>query len=146
MVGSMVNGYPTYACTATHSQSGGGRCTRHIGAAPLEAAVAEGAVQLLETMPADGLWTVPVITPVEWGGELASSVRAVHRRLTARPVDALDGVEVGAGARAGWGHLSAERQAQVFRFLFLAIRVSASTTQRGVFDPRRVQLLQRPLH
>ncbi|MGF1427551.1 recombinase family protein [Kitasatospora sp. LaBMicrA B282] len=120
MVGSMVGSYPTYACTSNSSLEAE-HCSRHIGAESLEAHVAERAITLLEALPPE---------PADPTG-----VFGRHR--------ALDGVPTGTAARFGWPRLTPARRAAVFRHFFSAVRISASSTSRSVFDPGRIEILPR---
>lgn len=142
MVGSMVSGYPTYACNSAGSllrQT----CSRHIGAEPLEAYVADRAVLLLQSLGAEATFAAPATASRRPPG--GRPVRALHRDVSARPPGALDGVVTGPGARFGWSRLPRSRQAAVLRYLFVAIRIAASSTGAGVFDPGRIDAIARPI-
>ncbi|MCX4750847.1 recombinase family protein [Kitasatospora sp. NBC_01287] len=149
MVGSMVGTYPTYACTSSSSLEAD-RCSRHIGAESLEAHVTERAIALLEALapdraepPADGAHprapSRPVPSPPAPSAQPQPPHRALHRALHG----ALHGVPLGAAARSGWSGLTPARKAAVFRHLFASIRISASATSRGVFDPTRIEIRPR---
>ncbi|MEY9963513.1 site-specific DNA recombinase [Streptacidiphilus sp. MAP12-16] len=142
MVGAILGTYPTYVC-ASASAVTPDRCARRIGAEPLEALVAEEAIRLLQDLDATSLDTSPAITAHPTTG---LGARAAHRTVTIRPADALDGVVTGRGALFGWNRLPPEHKAQVLRYLFTRIHISATTTSRNTFDPNRVQALRRPAH
>lgn len=142
MVGSMVGAYPTYACS-TASALKGGTCSRHIGAEPLESYIADRAVLLLQSLNVAAAQSAPATMsrrPPD-----GRSPRALHRDVSPRPPGALDGVVAGRGARFAWALLSSTRQAAVLRYLFITIRIAASSTGAGVFDPGRIDAVTRPV-
>ncbi|WP_035845147.1 recombinase family protein [Kitasatospora azatica] len=126
MVGSMIGSYPTYACTSNSSLEAV-HCSRHIGAESLEAHVAEHAISLLEALPVDAL--------------PSGALPSVPLPSGALFLDTLDGVRTGPQARHGWARLSPTRRAAVYRYFFAAIRISASSTSRSVFDPTRIEIV-----
>jgi len=142
MVGSMVSAYPTYACNSASSLRGS-TCSRHIGAESLEAYVADLAVLLLQSLDAEAALAAPATASRR--APDARPPRALHRDISTRPPGALDGVVIGPGARFGWSRLPGPRQAAVLRYLFVAIRVAASSTGAGVFDPGRIDAVARPI-
>lgn len=142
MVGSMVITYPTYACSAASSLRGGA-CSRHIGAEPLEAYIADRAVLLLQSLDAEAAFAAPATSARR--APDGRPPRALHRDVSARPPGALDGVVTGPGARFAWSRLPRPRQAAVLRYLFVTIRIAASSTGPGVFDPGRIDAIARPV-
>lgn len=142
MVGSMVSGYPTYACNSASSLHRG-TCSRHIGAEPLEAHVADRAVLLLQSLGAEAAIAAPATASRRAPG--GRSPRALHRDISTRPPGALDGVVTGPGAPFAWSRLPRSRQAVVLRYLFVTIRIAASSTGSGVFDPGRIDAIARPI-
>jgi site-specific DNA recombinase len=151
MVGSMIRDYPTYACASNNQPLAESGCSRHIGAQPLEAFVEERAITILQ----DWNTPLPLRVPIAISrltGEIrepnptAQATRATTQRSVAiRPATALDGVVTGPGARFAWAGMSFERKVAVMRFLFAAIRISASGTSRNVFDENRIELIPGPL-
>lgn len=142
MVGSMVGAYPTYACNNAGSLRGGG-CSRHIGAEPLEAYIADRALLLLASLNSEAAMVAPA-TAARRAPD-GRSPRALHRDISARPPGALQGVVTGAGARFAWSRLPRPRQAAVLRYLFVTIRIAPSSTGPGVFDPGRIDAIARPV-
>ena len=173
MVGSMIGTYPFYACTS-NGLLRPDRCTRHIAAERLEAFIAGEAAGILEHMPAAGPAAAPVAVPGVPGStgqdvprldqltemrrtgritaaehdaqraQLVKRIRAAQRAIVIRPMDALDGVITGPGARFAWNGLTLQRKAAVLRYLFAAIRIGPSTTSRGVFDYGRIHIVPNP--
>ena len=141
MVGSIVGAYPTYACNSTGSLLAE-PCTRHIGAEPLEAYMADRTVRLLQSLGAQVVLAVPATASRRTPD--GRPLRELHRDVSARPLGALDGVVTGPGARFAWSRLPRSRQVAVLRYLFVAIRIDASSTGAGVFDPGRIDAVARP--
>ncbi len=142
MAGSMVSAYPTYACSSAGSLRGG-TCSRHIGAEPLEAYIADRAVLLLQSLAAEAALAAPATASRRAPDGRPS--RALHRDISVRPSGALDGVVTGPGARFAWPRLPKSRQAAVLRYLFITIRIAESSTGAGVFDPGRIDAIARPM-
>lgn len=142
MVGSMVSGYPTYACNSAGSLRGR-PCSRHIGAEPLEAFVAGRAVSLLQSLDAEAALAAPATASRR--APDGRPLRALHRDISKRPAGALDGVVTGPGASFAWSRLPRSRKAAVLRYLFVTIRIGASSTGAGVFDPGRIDTIARPI-
>ena len=141
MVGSMKGTYPTYACNSTSSLHHGA-CSRHIGAEPLEAYITDRAVLLLQSLDITAALSAPATAARRApDGRLP---RAVHRDISTRPPHALDGIITGPRARFAWSRLPAPRQASALRYLFVTIRIAASSTGTGVFDPGRIHAIARP--
>ncbi len=113
MVGSAVAGYRMYACTSP-SRLLPHDCTRRIGAQSLEAFVENAAIRALH------------------------AIDPAARRPTA-----LDGVTTGPDAELAWQRLSPARRTAVVHHLFAVVRIDASSTSRGVFDPTRVDAVRR---
>lgn len=142
MVGSMISGYPTYACNSAGSLRGVS-CSRHIGADPLEADIAGRAVLLLQSLGAEAALGTPATASRR--APDGRPPRALHRDISKRPPGALDGVVTGPGASFAWSRLPRPRQAVVLRYLFVTIRIAASSTGAGIFDPDRIDAIARPI-
>jgi hypothetical protein len=109
MVGSVVDTYRMYACTA-NSRQAPDRCSRHIAAETLETFIQERAIQIL-----------------------------LDRDDRAFSTEAFDGVVTGPTARFAWHRLPHDRRAAVLRAVFAAVRIGPSSTPRSVFDYGRVE-------
>lgn len=151
MAGNAVSGYRLYACPGPGPGATGPApkgCARSIGADSLERRVAQDVVTLLESWsPGQALEPdAPMIGRRAFEGVEPDpdSYRALHGTVAVRPAAGLDGVELGARARAEFDRLPAARRGEVYRFLLAGVFIGPKSTSRGVFDDSRVRLAWQP--
>ncbi|WP_161791221.1 recombinase family protein [Streptacidiphilus jiangxiensis] len=169
MVGSMVDGFATYACTG-NNLVGADRCSRHVAADRLEELVDLRVVRRLERWDPDDAGrpgrppTVAVLDeeaasrraadqrqlarlramadpPAAEVARLVASIREVNRSVVIRAGDALEDLVTGRRASAGWRRISLARRSEVRRFLIARIRIGPVVGPRSVFDPGRVEIV-----
>lgn len=153
MAGNAVSGYRLYACPGAGGSGGSGGpaskgCARSIGADSLERRVAQDVVALLESWGPEQVIgpEALMIGRRELDGSFPDpdSYRSLHGTVAVRPASGLDGVEVGARARAEFDRLPASRRSEVYRFLLAGVFIGPKSTSRGVFDDSRVRLAWQP--
>jgi site-specific DNA recombinase len=151
MVGTVRGSYRMYACSSAN-KAVADRCTRHVGAAPLERLVQDAAIAILESWDPCGATALPMAVRrrADARTEVTSTAASpafgqTHGTVAIRSIDALDGVVTGDEARRSWPDLGSAHQAAVLRFLLASVRVGARTVTGGVFEASRITVIRNVL-